>query len=253
MNPEQETRVACDSLEESIKEIAREDLTFERLSLEAKSVLMNTKRLRNLWRSRDPGPERDRAFAKAIDSVDAVLGAFTKRFEQTEKDSLAERDLALEIGDYFGIQGGTHRDWGKFEDAATAYAKGDRFAKRVKVLGGKSNTYCLVQELVNCLLAQPSKVASTEFLEGRLRPALNEIRQVDRTGDPWALADQALITQLVDPRRASEDWDALDDLQPRPEVYAATRNVVVALLDRLRPYLHQASMDSWNDLVDRLK
>lgn len=253
MKPDPETQARFDELDEATKKILKVGLAFEALRQEAKAVQIATKQLRNLWRERSAGTERDIVFQKAIASIEIVVNAFKERFDKIEEGFLAKRDLAVEIGDYCGIKGGTCRDWGKFKEAANAYGEGNQFARQAKALGAKSNTYCLVQELINAVLAEPEILKSRDYIEGKLKPSLAEIRQVDRKSDPWALADQALITQLVDPQQAEEEWGALDDSQPKAEVYAATRNVVVALLDRLRPHLVPDSLASWNDVSDRLK
>jgi hypothetical protein len=253
MNLEEETQKIIEELEKTTVLIASEEMTLKDLGENAKSIQINTKRLRNLWRNRDASQARDAAFQKAIEGIATVIGAFKHRFTQMEKGSSSERDLASEIGDYCGVQGGIFRDWGKFDEAAKAYGEGHKHAKLVRELGGKSNSYCLVQELINLVLARPSDLNSADVLETKLRPALSEIRQSDRKGDPWAQADQALITQLVDPQKATEEWDILDDLLPKPDVYAATRDVVIALAKCLRPQLDGATLKSWNELVARLQ
>jgi len=254
MNLDQDSKKIFRELNETLQQIDNERLTFEELKRNAKAVQLGTKSLREMWRQRDPSRERDAAFENSIESLMKVIEAFVLRLSQMEEGSLSERDIASEIGDYFGIQGGTFRDWGKFEEAARAYEKGVTQTKRVKELGGKFNSYCQVQELINLVLAHPEAMNPSSGLVAKLRTTLDQIRQNPGSRpDPWAQADQALITQLVDPEKAVGEWDTFEDLNPKKDSYSATRNVVDALFEKLRPHLTGSSLESWNDLRERLR
>jgi hypothetical protein len=248
--------------------ITKGEVTFESLRQSAQAVRLKTKRLRELWKDRASSLEREFVFQTSIESLDRVISVFVAREAGMEKGSLSERDIALEIGDCYGAQGGVYRDWHKFREAADAYRKGNEYAKRVTNLGGAFSSYCLVQELINTILAEPESL-NQAALRTKIGAALQAVKHTEEPLAPdaerkeeelklfkkeaWAQADQALLTQLLDPDQAIEEWDALDDLKPKPNVYAATRTVVVALLDSLRPHLPPALLESWEDVVDRLK
>lgn len=239
---------------ESLREI-----TFGKLQTEAQNVRQRAKAIRNEWKDVATSDERDTKFQVAIGSLKVVISEFETRLKKDETGSLNERDLCSEIGDCYGVQGGTYRDWDNYLGAAQAYEKGRKYEKRVEDLGGPPNSYCLVQRLVNLILADPDAFSRQAPINGvdvrteldAAKAIIDEQMRVARKGDPWAQADRAMLAQLLNDNAIAE-WDELDDLEPKRFVYDATIGVVRSMLEKLEPYLSKEQRETWNDIVDRL-
>jgi hypothetical protein len=61
-----------------------------------------------------------------------------------------------------------------------------------------------------------------------IRKVIEQIND-DRYRDPWAYADLALLTMLMEPRRATKYWDDLDSFRPLKLVYDSVYRPETAL------------------------
>ena len=236
-----------------------EKKTFGELQGYAQKIRQDAKAIRKRWVGQAPSSSRKAEFQNAIANFEVVIAAFEERLEVAEKGSLGERDLCTEIGDCYGALGGTYRDWEEFTQAAKAYGKGRVYEKRVEDLGGQPNSYCLVQQLVNLILADPKGFSEHTLIDNvdvrnelrAARDTLNGQMRVARRGDPWAQADLALICQLLDDD-AVVQWDELDDLEPKHFVYDAAGSVVRFVHEKLSPYLKDTENEFWHEVEERL-
>jgi hypothetical protein len=154
-------------------------LTFKELQARAQSARHSAKTTRKAWKD--------------------------KRRGNTEQGSLGEQDLLTELGDCYGVKGGTYRDWGRYLEAAEAYETGRACEERLNEISETPNSYCLVQHLVNLILADPSSVSEGEQVHqlevkaglAKARDTIRQQMQVKRKDDPWAQADLALVSQLL--------------------------------------------------------
>ncbi len=221
----------------------------------ARQVRRSAKSIRNEWLHNPSTDKKDHAFREVVLPLRDVIESLVNYAMHMEEASITARDLHIEIGDCYGLLGGLYRDWGKYTEAADAYSRGRISEIKVKELGGKSNSYCLVQELVNLILGSVIAFDTNAALIQRLHQAREEVRKQmseDRAGDLWAQADIALLTQLVSPDCAVYEWDKFEDLIPPRFASEGTKEVLTALLSKLYPYLSPAAKDSWEDAIARL-
>jgi hypothetical protein len=241
-----------------MKTEALHGLTFEQLQAAAQAARNDAKTTRVKWRSTHGGG-RDAAFARPVAALDQVIAELEERLQNAEGGSLREQDLLTEAGDCYGVKGGTYRDWGRYLEAARSYETGRGCEERLNELSEKPNSYCLVQHLVNLILADPASFAQCGQVEkfnvtaglARARDTIRDQMKVKRKGDPWAQADLALVSQLLGDD-ATHEWDTLDDLKPKRFVYDATHDTVLPLFEKLKPHLSDRAQQSWIDVIDRL-
>jgi len=222
------------------------------LAQEAKRL---AKSVRSEWHSKDPDGGRDPQFQHAAEILKQVIQALKERLRSIEPGGITEREMQAEAGDCFGVLGGLYRDWGKFNEAVSAYKNGRVSEDRIMVLGGKANSYCLVQELVNLILASSVRLKPGSALYMRIEKAQSEVnRQITttRSGDPWAQADLALLTQLINPKEAAVQWDSFEDLNPPRFAFSATKEVVNALFEKLDSSMVSHVREDWLKTLERL-
>lgn len=221
----------------------------------ARQVRRSAKSVRNEWRHNISADKRDQAFREVVLQLRDVIESLVNYAMHMEDASITARDLHIEIGDCYGLLGGLYRDWGKFNEAADAYGRGRISEIKVKELGGKSNSYCLVQELVNLILGSAIAFDKNAALIQRVNQAREEVQKQmseDRAGDLWAQADLALLTQLDSPDCAVYEWDKFEDLSPPRFASEGTKEVLTALFGKLKPDLDPSAKDSWDDAILRL-
>lgn len=228
-------------------------LTLEQYKDMAQSARRRAKRLRHAITSTGRLAERASELDAVQHALDEVVATLHRQLMLVSKDSITERWLQLEIGDCLGALGGLMRDAMRYPAATAYYAKGRECEIKVEQLGGVSNSYCLVQELISRVL-----ISSKDFWTGndqslveRIEKARAEVwRQIegDRRRDPWAYADLALLTQITHPRDAIRLWYTLDEINPYRLVYESTFPVLNLLFESLRA--SQADYDdlSWFEL-----
>lgn len=228
------------------------DATIAKLEIIAQEARRTAKQARKQFKS--PTHERENKFISEEANLRMVIGELKKRLGSTDDGSLSERGLQLEIGDCFGVLGGLYRDWEKFDDAASCYHEGHQCEARVEELGGKSNSYCLVQELVNRLLSDPSRLQDLDFKKLLDDARIEVQRQIsnDRVKDIWAKADLALLCLLISPEDSIQQWDEFDDLTPPRFAYDGTLDVVLALYERLEGQIAESELLVWKDTISRL-
>src|ERR1700740_2425339 len=90
-----------EELEVVTKALDDKSMPFGDLRSAAETVREKTKQLRMSLTNCQPSALRDIAFQTAIDSVRGVITALKARAASIEKATLSERDVDLEIGDYF--------------------------------------------------------------------------------------------------------------------------------------------------------
>ena len=236
--------------------------TFAELQARALSARQNAKAVRKKWRRQPEEAARTADFEAAITELSAVVEALGS---WSAPESPYRREADRDIGDCLGVQGGTYRDWGRYDGAASAYDQGLPYERRAEELGGQPNSYCLIQRLVCRILHDPEA-----YLEGRpildlqVEPELGSAAQIVRAQIPnrndavWARADLALVLQLLASNgrvtfdEVTLEWDALDDMKPDRAVYDSTLEAVLAVKERLDPFLKARARDEWEDVVDRL-
>jgi hypothetical protein len=226
--------------------------TITKLEIIAQDARRMAKQARKQFAT--PSVEQDAAFEDAESKLRNVIDEMQTRLGSTDLGTLSERALQAEIGDSYGVLGGLFRDWNKFEEAASLYHEGRKCEARVAALGGKSNSYCLVQELVNRLLSNPSRLRDLEFM-GLLAQARNEVQlqmDTDRPKDIWAKADLALLYLLLSPEESIQQWDEFDDLSPPQFACDNTLEVVRTLFERLGDQIKERDKVNWTDTIHRL-
>lgn len=201
-----------------------------------------------------PSAEREIAIKAEEANLRMVIEEMEGRLQSIDAGSLSERGLQAELGDCYGVLGGLYRDWERFEDAASCYHEGRKCEARFATLGGKSNSYCLVQELVNRLLSDPSRLRELEFkkLLSEARAEVQLQMAKDRAKDVWAKADLAVLSLLISPDESIQQWDEFDDLNPPQFAYMGTREVLLTLLERLGEQLTAGDKTTWRDTIERL-
>ena len=236
--------------------------TFAEVQARALSAKQNAKAVRNKWRDQPESAARASDFEAAIAELTEVVKALR---DWSATESAYRREADREIGDCLGVEGGTYRDWGRFDGAASAYDRGLPFEQRAEELGSQPNSYCLVQRLVCRILFDPEAfLKSLPILGVEVEPELERAAGIVRAQIPnrndavWARADLASILQLLASKRrvtfdqARVEWDAFEDMRPERSVYDSTRKAVLAIKERLDPLLDQKARDEWEDVVDRL-
>lgn len=213
--------------------------------------------IRNQWKDSPDVSRRDEEFENAATSMRQVIEALEERLSHAEKKSIGERELSARLADCHGVLGGLHRDRNDLREAVSAYQTGRKHEKRAKALGGLSNSYCLVQELVNRVLLHAAEAGNpVRLLESALRRARAELEkqlQDDRRGDIWLQADIALITQILDPLHAIEQWEAFEDLLPPGKAYQSAATVAGTLFDALKGHLTDEEKDAWKESLAILR
>ncbi len=127
--------------------------------------------------------------------------------------------LEAEVADCWGLVGGIERRQGlapgipeeeranHLRASARAYDEGDKYERLDSVV----NSYNLVNRLISRILAEPRLLAEPpadveceEMGPAAMKAALEEAAEIiatqlvlDRRGDPWAMADQALVRILL--------------------------------------------------------
>ena len=217
---------------------------FDAVRIGAGNARKQAKDTRRKWKNQ-PSPQRDLDFEAALRNLDEAIERLTPF---ASEGSAYRKDAEREIGDCYGVQGGTYRDWGKYGEAADAYDRGLPFER-----SGQPNSYCLVQRLVSRILEDPVAFQRAAPIRGvdvtaELKASVEEIqrqKKVLRKGDPWAQADLALVLQLLSSEGAEIEWDNLDDMKPDHGVYESTLEVVRLIRKKL-PF------DAWMDVENRL-
>ncbi|SHN43811.1 hypothetical protein SAMN05192549_11882 [Duganella sacchari] len=224
--------------------------TLGNVRLKAQQARRQASRARSIGYER--GYETD-AYHHAWDSLHAIRRELGRYLQQATPHSATERGLQLELGDCLAALGSLNRDAGRYKEAREYYFTGHRCELRVKELGGTSNSYCLVQEQVVQILELPWLLNDYRYRES-LSPVIRKvIEQIndDRYRDPWAYADLALLTMLMEPRRATKYWDDLDSFRPLKLVYDSVYHVLRLLYDRLQGNLVQDEQKQWDLLMMR--
>ena len=228
---------------------------FEDLRTKAERARKEAKSIRKKWKDGAPSKEREDAFETSIMALDEVINELEK---WSGEQSAFVNEAKREMGDCFGVIGGTYRDWGKYREAAEAYEKGLPFEEELNRAGGQPNSYCLVQRLVSTVLADPAVLGSDDMRK-KLEASLAIVRdqmKVHRSKDPWAQADVALLLQLLGDRAGNDAaviaWDEFEDMRPERFVYESNVEVVKLIKEKLDPFLSDESKYSWEDLLSRL-
>ena len=197
-------------------------------------------------------PTHDEA-VESLKNIRQLLGTY---LELATRDSKTERGLQMELGYCLGALGSLMRDAGKFTEAISYYAAGRACEVRVKTLGGTSNSYCLVQELVARLLLAPEALHEKGPVNDGLHAAAREVMvqiQDDRMRDPWAYADLALLTQLIYPEQAILFWGRLDEFRPLKLIYDSIYHVLQLLYRALEQQLNLQERMEWQKTIARFE
>jgi hypothetical protein len=190
-------------------------------------------------------------YLAAARSLTNILKGLRHYLQLVAKNSATELGLQIELGECYGALGSLNRDAGKFALAIDNYADGRRCELRVQQIGGPSNSYCMVQELVTRLLdtERPSSALLLALVQAR-KTVLLQIHS-GRARDPWAYADLGLLTQLVCPEQAAVVWDQLDAFQPFKFLYDALYHVLKMLHVALAPTLAPETARAWQKTLKR--
>ena len=236
--------------------------SFDETRIAAANARKQAKEIRKKWENQERSDRRDTEFSLALRGLDDAIQNLSLFVSES---SAYRTDAEREIGDSHGVRGGVYRDWGKYGEAADAYDKGLPYERRYQELGGKPNSYCLVQRLVARALKDPKAFRDRLPIQGadpdvppvdvksELEASLKEIekqKEVLRAKDPWAQADYALVLLLLERETAEAEWDKFDDMSPDSGAYQSTLDVARLLETALE--LSDVAADRWADLVDRL-
>jgi hypothetical protein len=229
-------------------------LTLEQCKDMAQSARRRAKRLRQTMTSTGRLAVAVSELGAVRLALDEAVATLRRQVMLVSKDSITERWLQLEIGDCLGTLGGLMRDTMNYPAAVDYYAKGRQCEIKVKQLGGVSNSYCLVQELVSCVLISSKDfwTGNDRHLSERIEGARAEVWcqiEGDRRRDPWAYADLALLTQITHPRDAIRLWYLLDEINPYRLVYESNLPVLTLLFESLRASRADYDGTSWNELA----
>jgi hypothetical protein len=235
---------------------AHDSSSFLELVVRAKRERIDVRQTRDRWNTSGASPERDNEFEGSLTRLQLLIATLKSAQNECSEGSLRKRDLSSQLAETFGALGGLYRDWDKLGEAVAAYQKGAGFEREVKKAGGLSGSYCLVQSLVNQVLLECRSGNGLVTLKDSLSAARQElVKQLsdDRRGDPWLQADIALVTQLFDPARATDEWEAFEDLLPSSDAYRSAATVMNALFTVLEPNLSTEDEAIWRSVLEILK
>jgi len=187
---------------------------------------------------------RDRGRYKiAVSILDEAIALSTQGLNSTKTAAARKSQFAKHLSDCFGMQGGIYRRWGlevaDEQPASAEQKRGEYLAKSIKAYGegfsyesndayGIIDSYNLVNRLVSRILYDPTwltnelpqlhalaageKPLNMKTELERAKKIIAKQLKLPRRGDPWALADQALVTMLLgqgDPASAYADLIAV--------------------------------------------
>ncbi len=235
--------------------------SFKEIQTAAQKTRLDAKAVRSEWKGQEDSDRKEAALRRALGDLQAAIDALTP---WDTEDSAYRREAKQEIGDCYGVRGGTYRDFKYFEEAAVEYGRGLAYERDVERLGGKPNSYCLIQRLVSLVLARPAAFVKGEPVDGsnlhaELVAALATVTAQIRDDDPWAAADVALLSQLLAVDTSAEwrssaraAWNKLDDLRPKRNVYDSTLDVLREIAARVGPYVDPDTANELSRVLRRL-
>lgn len=161
---------------------------------------------------------------RLLDEAVAALESHLGRIEGDAPATEAERRVASELAETYGLLGGIHRRRGALEHAVAAYDRGRSYeaADRYQL----ESTYASLNWVVTSVIADPASLEGEGEVAGelgRLRRGLARRTEGSEAFDPWLEGDVALAAVLSG--ESGEDaWRSF--LRSAPvsavEAYAAT-------------------------------
>jgi hypothetical protein len=191
----------------------------------------------------------DKDWQGAIDILSDWIDRVQDAKEQVDKHATGRMDA--ELGDLYGLVGGTQKRWGLEEQgldrdshlaaSVTAYDEGYRYEQTLNAKDATS--YNRINRLVGRVLLEPSvlQAAETTAAEVNVNHELGEAEEIlteqiesGRQRDPWAYCDLVTVRLLRGKPDALPTLQKLLDLRPQKFVYEIT-------LDTLEPLAQTAA------------
>jgi hypothetical protein len=204
---------------------------------EIDTITWATMKKRQAQRKREQHHYRDAV--KLLKSTIDDLEAERLELVSTSRDSKAgerEKEVAAMLAECNGSLGGIHRFSKEFRDAIRAYDKGYHYESNTRY--GIVNSYNLTQRLITRVLLRPERYAKQRWkVEQAIFPEALQLAEAEvlgqlngrREGDPWAMADLAMLRLLLASPEESAAWEDLSASKPYYFVLQSTLELLKGL------------------------